>query len=247
MPSRSKSRVQPSSKTLSNRKRRLENLANISPLEPTETSYQLELGNSKIGYKSEHFGAVFAWNIPPAATCPGRSSWCVANCYNGDDRPETYDLQTWRKNWWGIVNEPEVVKLNLVEQLNQNTEPTAVRIHSSGDFFSVSYIDFWCDLVDRCKGSTFWAYTRSWTNVQLLEQLEVLQSKSNVQLFASWDDTMPDPPVHWRASFVEKKLSSRKQTVLDCPEQYDLSQEVTCATCRHCLLEKSGDVYFVLH
>ncbi|MFO6465350.1 GP88 family protein [Jannaschia sp. KMU-145] len=247
MSNRSRSRIDPSSETIRKRKSRLEELAEIQPLKPKESKYQLELGNKKIGFNSEYYSAVFAWNIPPAATCPGRSNWCIENCYNGDDRPDTYDLKTWRQNWWGATNEPEVVKEAIVSQLRGYEDPTALRIHSSGDFFSNAYIQLWCDIVNRCPRTSFWAYTRSWTECDLKSDLEVLRSRNNMQLFASWDETMPAPPDDWRVSVVDAAPIGRKRALLDCPEQYDLSREINCASCRYCLLEKSGDVFFALH
>ena len=77
--------------------------------------------------------------------------------------------------------------------------------------------------------------------------LDDLERLSNVQLFASWDQTMPEPPENWRVSFVGFKYDLRQKKILDCPEQYQLSKPLTCAECGYCLSKKDGDVFFVLH
>lgn len=244
---RSKSRKVPSEAQLQIRTQRLDEFRDIEPIVKTDPLSGLEPGNSKIGYGNSLFKKVFVWNIPAVATCPGKSHWCSQNCYNGEDRPKTYKTETWQKNWWAVLNDSEKLKSKIIQDLSSTEGRSAVRIHSSGDFFSVPYIRFWINIAEQCESTAFWAYTRSWVLGDLLPALEELRRLPNVQLFASWDATMLPPPKDWRASFVGETPIERDSKIFDCPEQYDQSKNVTCVDCRYCINEKPGDVFFVLH
>jgi hypothetical protein len=125
--------------------------------------------------------------------------------------------------------------------------PVAVRIHSSGDFFSSDYIEFWNDLVRECVRVSFWAYTRSWTVPSLTRGLVALRDEPNVQLFASWDPTMVPPPDDWRLSVVRDPLYPLLAipNLIDCPEEYD--KRLNCATCGHCIRNSRQGVAFNVH
>lgn len=247
MSRKNKSRPIPSEERLINRAKRLQMLGELAIPIVNSRIYTLEPGNKKTGQRSDYYNSVFVWNIPPVSTCPGRSSWCTKYCYNGDDRPDIYPIGIWADNWWGCVHDRQSVKESIIGKIRNSPGKTALRIHSSGDFFSVEYINMWIEIVDLCPDVDFWAYTRSWTVPILLESLYELKERINLQLFASWDDTMRPPPKDWRLSFVDKHLPESKNITLNCPEQYNLSKDKTCASCRYCLIDKEGDVFFVLH
>ncbi len=165
------------------------------PRPPTSVEASLESGNSKTGSSGRHFAWVRVWNLPPIRTCPGASSWCRSWCYNGQERPEVYREDQWWANLGAFMDDPVRLAALLKNQMStlQRTGNGALRIHSSGDFFSTAYINMWADIISTHPSVTFWAYTRSWATPELRGSLERLHPLSNLQLFASWDLSMPSP------------------------------------------------------
>jgi hypothetical protein len=76
-----------------------------------------------------------------------------------------------------------------------------LRIHASGDFDSAEYITKWQEIATRCRKTTFWAYTRSWTEQaaevageDLITPLLKLAELPNLQLWFSCDRDTGCPP-----------------------------------------------------
>jgi hypothetical protein len=209
----------------------------------------LELGNSKIGQQSEYYDMVYVWNLPVVITCPGASQWCLRHCYNADLREEKFPIHEWNKNLKFFLEDPKLLKAKLLEKLKSASSSIAVRIHSSGDFFSKDYIQFWSEIIRETPQVKYWAYTRSWIKTDLINDLQLLKESTNLQLFASWDNTMDDPPNDWRKSIVysdDDVLSTNRISAgIICPEQSGISPN--CATCNYCINKDKGDVYFILH
>jgi len=80
--------------------------------------------------------------------------------------------------------------VDFIEKKNVQT----LRIHAAGDFDTVSYIRKWDEIVSVCGNTTFYAYTRSWTQPQLLPRLVELSNYPNFEMWFSWDSSMPVPP-----------------------------------------------------
>ena len=236
----------PTSETIQGRQSRLATLRLTQP-SPSHRIHGLEIGNSKTGSSGSKAATILLWNLPAVATCPGASEWCLSHCYNGDDRPTVYRTPLWQGNWYDYLNRrPELHSL-ILEQIRAAAPPVAVRIHSSGDFFSSDYIKFWFDICSPLSSTMFWAYTRSWTIPELKPHLEKLRELNNVQLFASHDATMPVPPDGWRVSKVCTQDEAAGLALL-CPEQSGSAQN--CASCGYCfrnINNRFKDVIFYEH
>ena len=84
---------------------------------------KLEEGNSKVGFASPSYDWVAVWNLPPLASCPQASTWCRANCYNGQARPDTYRVDQWWANFNACIEESSRVQTAILHQISlyQNT------------------------------------------------------------------------------------------------------------------------------
>src|ERR1700704_5004033 len=163
LPVRPPKRPLPTSQRLAWRQGFLTALQWIRPSKPSGlTPEGLSPGNKKIGYSGRLYRSVFVWNLPAVASCPGASEWCLTHCYNADSRTDVFPVADWEDNWSWFIHKPQELKAKIIEQLSTAGRPTAVRIHSSGDFYSASYILFWIDIVHQSQDVRFWAYTRSW-------------------------------------------------------------------------------------
>lgn len=223
----------------------LSSLRGVQPIGEDDDKFYLEHGNRKIGRQGKYYDAMFVWNLPAVVTCPGASKWCMSYCYNADPREDVFPIDKWAKNWGAFINNPSKLKEGIIQRIEEAPGKTGVRIHSSGDFFSIDYIAFWTDIVRHLPSTDFWAYTRSWRAGNLLPALQELREVINIELFASWDKSMSEPPEGWRRSIV---ISSRAETLtkgIICPEQTGAVKN--CANCRYCMTRGKGDVFFIIY
>lgn len=243
----------PSKEKMHKREKYIKSMEELAPIEPINKVLPdgLENGNGKTGNSGKLFDKVFVWNLPPVITCPGISDWCRYNCYNGDDRYEKFPINKWCENLWWVLNNENVLKTRIFSQLEEcKTKRTAIRIHSSGDFFSKKYIVFWKDIILQNPDVYFWAYTRSWTVDELIEDIKELDELNNMKLILSWDETMVRPLDGFPKSIVydsnyEISIALKENDGTVCPEQYSLVS--SCADCGICINKPLKNIYFVLH
>ena len=149
----------------------------------------ITLGNSKIGKKF-----TWTWSIPPGlnGTCPGESSECGPNCYA-------------KKGFLGCA--PAVVKTQKINYEMSKTPYFAdwmtleikkakaklFRIHVAGDFYDIEYTKKWLKIVQECRETTFYAYTRSWCIDEIRPWLNKLAEKTNFRMWFSCDRSMKEP------------------------------------------------------
>jgi len=207
-------------------------------------------GNKKTGTSGTIYKSVLVWNLPSVGSCPGASAWCLRHCYNADPRDDVFPVSDWADNFAWVMHAPSELQDKVLTQLKTAQRRAAVRLHSSGDFFSAEYIALWNRIATEVPDVDFWAYTRSWILPELLPELERLRQLANVQMFASWDPTMPPAPAGWRLSLVTDNAPRAHELVkgeddLVCPEQ---TEDVpNCASCGYCIRDMKGNVIFFLH
>lgn len=197
-------------------------------------------------------------------TCPGSSEECESICY-AKRVVNTSDV--WDVWWANSIND----RLPGAEDPLPD-DAKLVRIHVSGDFTSVEYIEDWIRLAESRTQVRFFGYTRSWRVPELLPSLERLRALNNVELFASMDQSTDElPPKGWRRAWLENDLRAiagsgpgaeqglefflgegvQNFTTVDgtsgyvCPEE--TGRRANCQECNFCILGKKGDVIFLLH
>lgn len=211
----------------------------------------LEPGNRKTGTSGSLYAAMRVWNLPAIATCPAASPWCRRFCYNADPREDVFPLELWKRNMEWAEKRPDDLAEWLLMEIGRSPRPTGIRIHSSGDFFSARYVAMWNRVIAGSADVDFWAYTRSWAEPTLLGSLDALRkSHKNLQLFASWDRTMPTAPLGWRLSLVLESAADDAHNTsihgsLSCPEEF--RDGPNCASCGFCVQRHSGHVVFTAH
>lgn len=191
---------------------------------------------------------------PFDGTCPGATKECQEICYAARPVAENGAVaQMWTMN-------------SLTEAIPDDLPPGCrlLRLHVSGDFTTIAYIDGWRELLTRHPEVTCWAYTRSWRVPRLLPALERLRALPNVQLFASMDYSTPElPPLGWRRAWIDgdpradrsretpDHISDDNRVVFDgetsyvCPEE--TGRRANCEECRYCFRGQTHDVTFLKH
>lgn len=152
------------------------------------------LGNSKLG---RHV-YTYSRTAGSVATCPGATAACEAVCYA--QRMATPEN--------GLADLFDRNAVDTVDADGLPADAEIVRIHVSGDFDSLRYIDSWIRLVRSRSSVRFFGYTRSWALDTLRPALDRLRAEPNVQLFASVDrdhaerDVMELVEDGWRLSIM---------------------------------------------
>ena len=211
---------------------------------------RLSVGNTKLG-------KILNWNLPARVTCPGKSEYCETVCYactrlyKYENVKESYKNRRKARNKPGWVND-------MIARINAS-ETKVVRIHASGDFDSLKYINNWNKIVQGCPGTTFYFYTRSWVVENLLEPLKKLAREPNMFAWFSCDRSMPVPPkpANVRLAYmfmddfdepkykvdlvfrvkhktVRKRMGQYSSLVCPVEQGVDSKVQLTCEKCKIC-------------
>lgn len=174
-------RKKPDCKKEQQRKEIFSTYSELCPQKPQDNRLSgLETGNKKTGKSGRIYDKILVWNIPPRITCPGVSDWCSTHCYNADARKDVYTIDRWCENLWDFHFRLPELKDKIENQINETTGRCAVRLHSSGDFFSEEYIDFWKEIILEFPKVSFWGYTRTWNVPCLKDNVNELMNLNNM-------------------------------------------------------------------
>lgn len=176
--------------------------------------------------------AVLIFDLLAVYTCPNCAE-CRKDCYALKAQRQYAD--TWNKryiNTWLAVNALNVLEGLLVDQLTKDAR-TAVRVHSSGDFFSQSYVDMWLRIARKFPSKVFYAYTKT-------TEIFNFDLPSNFNIVNS---CLPDGSVNFGdMAFIEHARKEFKCHVCGC----GINPETKCGkTCTACQTEKY--VIFLKH
>jgi hypothetical protein len=191
----------------------------------------------------------------PLGTCPGATEECLRICYAA--RPVTEDGAVYRM--WLRNASSDVPPIPA--------ECKILRLHVSGDFDSIWYINNWIARIAERPDVTMWVYTKSWRVPELLPYLEKLRALPNVQMFASMDKSKQDfPPTGWRRAWIDGDArGGHPQLVrahMDDPVTHNLitydgtpsyvcpeetKRQPNCEACKYCFEGKANDVTFLEH
>lgn len=155
--------------------------------------------NSKVGW---------AFSLPRNKSCVHATETCKKLCYGNGVRYRTEAQQQKRERNYKTVRflldkgGPELLAENLIALVDQarpidwlaaqitgekTALPWTMRIHDLGDFDQCDYVEAWLITVRSRPLCSFWFYTRSFLEIELLEALSRLASLSNCQGLLSID------------------------------------------------------------
>lgn len=156
------------------------------------------------------------------------------------------------KNTDIATSNPEEVYTQICGWLTMY-QPVAFRIHVSGDFFNVQYLDVWNRIARKNPSVKFFAFTKQFgvlrnyiDNIKLAKNLSIILS--------AW---LPDtegwlPPDDLRKKFPVAWVVNSKRKLFPIIERYSKSIDGcqgSCETCGLCFnrKRKDGDIVFVKH
>jgi hypothetical protein len=213
---------------------------------------RLVQGNTKVGPN------IFVFSLPAALTCPGATPACLSGCYARRGRYRFGGVRASLLKNWAASKDPFFAEKLIAEIRERHAQ--VVRIHSSGDFYDLTYIRRWARVIRNCPATTFYAYTRSWRLSGLRAAIEeLLVPLPNLRLWYSadadsgmpkdvppnvrvaWLQTEPDEPVPEDADLVfrvhrlRRRPARRIGLTLVCPTENGSTGDSTdCGRCGRC-------------
>lgn len=130
--------------------------------------------------------------------CP-QAGGCATLCYARQGRYVIKSVRDVREfNLAHARGDQGQFKANLTSDL-KNIKQRVIRLHDSGDFFSQTYLDTWCEVMSAFPEKRFYAYTKSlhldWTrtppNFQRIQSMggkmdaHIDVSRSHARIFSS--------------------------------------------------------------
>lgn len=149
-------------------------------LEELEPDYRLSFGNTKLKKSG-----IASFNLIPILHCP-MAGECKKFCY------ATVGQQAFKS---GVLRRARAFKASLQEdfvekmiaEIKKDKWVRGIRIHDSGDFYTMEYLQKWCDIARAFPETRFYAYTKSLRIVlraydlgYIPDNLRIIQSEGGV-------------------------------------------------------------------
>ena len=123
----------------------------------------------------------YAFNLPAVETCPGAGA-CKEYCFALSEQKRYPSAMSYRQRSLELSKTVEFVPVVLAEldglsKLHEKRNTTfAVRIHASGDFYSMSYMIDWLQIAESRPDIKFYAYTKSIAHWKRLQRSHTIPS-----------------------------------------------------------------------
>ena len=129
----------------------------IKEREANDLFITLSHGNKKL--VSHENNALLIWNLPAVITCPYRTAHCEGLCYAKKSETAYPETLPARMRNLEISKNPDFVermiftiKTELSRPSNKNRK-IVFRIHESGDFYNMTYVKKWLEIMNYFKNN----------------------------------------------------------------------------------------------
>lgn len=190
-------------------------------------------GNSKLDK------SILIFDLLAIVTCMNCSS-CKSTCYALKSQRQYIDTLLKRSvNTYLAKYDIPTLKDIIITQLKRTTKKI-IRIHSSGDFLSQTYLDMWTEIASMFPKKRFYSYTK----VDHILDFSAFESLSNVNVVRS---LLPDGTKNYGLEEYVK-IKARELNAPICPYRKGMDEDTMphCGkSCNVCL--NSPYVLFVQH
>jgi hypothetical protein len=100
---------------------------------------------------------ILSWNLPAGKTCPNADK-CLKGCYAMAGLYLKANVRKRHLKNFELSKSPFFV--DLMKREIEKKKPKIVRIHASGDFYSLEYLHRWIEIVKSFPNIKFYAYTK---------------------------------------------------------------------------------------
>lgn len=216
----------------------------------TKIDMSISQGNKKVG-------KIDSFSLPPVESCVNSKTCAVFTDENGK-KHKCYAVQpyvmyksvkaAYDRNFELVKEDLPELKKQLMKYFRRYNR-RLFRIHVSGDFPNMEYVQMWIDVAKANPHVKFMAFTKAYGffyKTELPENLVVLFS------------FMPSVPYERARKFADKMggfpiayaSNEKAPGTITCPEQ-TTDRKVTCETCQLCWklseLKRPVDIHFIPH
>jgi hypothetical protein len=100
---------------------------------------------------------IASFSLPAGKTCPGKGE-CAKGCYAMSGFFLMPSVKKAYEANWAATNSDTFVAEMVSEIIKKKA--LVIRIHASGDFYSLIYLNKWLAIVQACPSVKFYAYTK---------------------------------------------------------------------------------------
>jgi hypothetical protein len=154
---------------------------------------KLLVKNAKIAKSSNATHTLYNYGIPAYKSKTGRitcpmAGTCATGCYAQSGAYAWGNVQTAYENRLEAAesdNFPELLQKELAPKIKtavRQGKQLVIRIHDSGDFYSVKYLNKWLNIIRSNPTVKFYAYTKMVTMFQRLQKTGQIPSNFSVIL-----------------------------------------------------------------
>ena len=193
--------------------------------------FKISKGNTKLG-------KLFNVNLPAITTCEPNVP-CASHCYACKGTYYFTNVKKrYQENLETFANSPDLAKNDILSQL-PITGNHYCRLHSSGDFVNMDYLDMIVEIVERRPNIQFLAFTKKYSMIN--KYLEINNSfPDNLKIVFSYWENYPMPNIHFLPIAVVAEFSSP----LQLQEGFPCTGK--CTECYHCW-DMQGNDMVVFH
>jgi len=212
----------------------------------------LRQGNRKLGL------LVHQWSIPSGLKkiCVGATKICLMICYAMRHHYCRPTVKRALERNYKLSQKEEFP--SIANHWIRTMSARVIRVHASGEFYDAEYVEKWIRIVDANPYVTFFSYTRSWRDPEILPALRRLARRPNFHMWWSCDSLTGAPPrvagvrraylavdkfdtpryrvdlvFRYRPNTVQKWVNG----ALVCPEENGITQ-TTCSQCQLCFQDR---------
>lgn len=133
----------------------------------------------------------FSFDLPSKETCPGKTIECARDCYAASMMKVYPNVAKKYERNLAFADKSAGDFIDyMVKHIPAGCQ---FRIHVSGDFYDQTYTNAWFWIAQQRPDVTFYAYTRSWCDLNIYAQIMRLQALPNVNINLSVDDETGAP------------------------------------------------------
>ena len=208
-----------------------------------------------ISKSNSKLGKIPSFSMSAGVTCL-ESAWCKDKCYAKKlERIFPNVKKSYETNYVASQDKDFVTTMN--SEISKS-KATTWRLHVSGDVYNIQYLYNWINIIKTNPTVSFYTYTHSWTNKDMLPHLEILKNLPNMTLFISVDESNRELAKEldntWRLAFAGNDQIPALKTefstnFIQCPQQ--VKKGITCEKCKYCFNSKlantTSSVLFQTH
>lgn len=149
---------------------------------------------------------------------------------------------------WLRSEDETIIEQTITDELKRLCSNKVFRLHDSGDFFSLSYIDLWYRIAQNVPDIRIWAPTRGWRFPGWKSALEKLESLENVCIRNSGllIDVIDNDIVGSTNSMVASSKLTVPKNYTICPKTKNHSN-CEKEKCRACWDKDQLNIAYIMH